>query len=248
MIAYAHLWIRLREVLDLDPSLFAFFWLCLLSVTWIKKKNKNKDRVIKSALFLWLIWNPKPLLQQRLRLIAIKSLRHLFFFFTQRWIEWEKSRWCLLVFLSPELLCAIIKELLIHLHEKLQSVVDEAVDGPANTHTRHTDTRRSQIFTNPSNITVEATFVIQQQTLSDIKVWQFSQKKWHKREKIMNCCFWQLYFCMAVWVQGVIFKCLVVTKAFNYIIGDSFRWLLCASAKWFIHFQLSVQRVKMLRY
>lgn len=44
-------------------------------------------------------------------------------------------RCCLLVFLSPELLCAIIKELLIHLHEKLQSVVDEAVDGPANTHT-----------------------------------------------------------------------------------------------------------------
>lgn len=36
-----------------------------------------------------------------------------------------------LVFLSPELLCAVIKQLLIHLHEKLQSVVDEAVDGPA---------------------------------------------------------------------------------------------------------------------
>lgn len=39
----------------------------------------------------------------------------------------------LLVFLSPELLCAVIKQLLIHLHEKLQSVVDEAVDGPART-------------------------------------------------------------------------------------------------------------------
>lgn len=39
----------------------------------------------------------------------------------------------LLVFLSPELLCAIIKELLVHLHEKLQSVVDEPVDGPGNT-------------------------------------------------------------------------------------------------------------------
>lgn len=40
----------------------------------------------------------------------------------------------LLVFLSPELLCAVIKQLLIHLHEKLQSIVDEAMDGP--THTR----------------------------------------------------------------------------------------------------------------
>lgn len=39
----------------------------------------------------------------------------------------------LLVFLSPELLCAIIKELLVHLHEELQGVVDEAVDGPGNT-------------------------------------------------------------------------------------------------------------------
>lgn len=47
-------------------------------------------------------------------------------------LGWTK-RARLLVFLSPELLCAVIKQLLIHLHEKFQSVVDEAVDGPAHT-------------------------------------------------------------------------------------------------------------------
>lgn len=39
----------------------------------------------------------------------------------------------LLIFLGSKLLCAIIKELLVHLHEELQGVVDEAVDGPGNT-------------------------------------------------------------------------------------------------------------------
>ena len=43
----------------------------------------------------------------------------------------RKRERCLLVFLSPELLCAVIKQLLIHLHEKLQSIVDEAMDSPA---------------------------------------------------------------------------------------------------------------------
>lgn len=46
----------------------------------------------------------------------------------------------LLVFLSPELLRAVVKQLLIHLHEKLQSIVDEAMDGPA---CARTQTRKS---------------------------------------------------------------------------------------------------------
>lgn len=56
------------------------------------------------------------------------------------WIGSEKKSRRLLVFLSPELLCAIIKELLVHLHEELQSVVDEAVDGPGNTQNTFTST------------------------------------------------------------------------------------------------------------
>lgn len=48
--------------------------------------------------------------------------------------KWDKKS--LLVFLSSKLLCAIVKELLIHLHEKLQSVVDETMDGPVNRHSQ----------------------------------------------------------------------------------------------------------------
>ena len=58
-------------------------------------------------------------------------------------IEWEESLCCcLLVFLGPELLRAVVKELLIHLHEELQSVVDEAVDGPVSRHTHSQDYHR----------------------------------------------------------------------------------------------------------
>lgn len=128
MIAHnAHLWIWFGEVLDLDPSLFTFFWLCLLPV-----EQSTKPRVIN------LFRSTGKCETRHCRSVkadcSYVSVRHHFFGGFLSWIEWEKSLRCLLVFLSPELLCAIIKELLIHLHEKLQSVVDEAVDGPVNTH------------------------------------------------------------------------------------------------------------------
>lgn len=37
----------------------------------------------------------------------------------------------LLAFFCPELLGAVIKELLVHLHEEFECVVDEPMDGPA---------------------------------------------------------------------------------------------------------------------
>lgn len=40
--------------------------------------------------------------------------------------SWNHS----LILLCPELLCAVIKELLVHLHEQLQGIVDQAMDGP----------------------------------------------------------------------------------------------------------------------
>lgn len=36
----------------------------------------------------------------------------------------------LLALLCPELLGAVVKQLLVHFHEELQSVVDQAMDGP----------------------------------------------------------------------------------------------------------------------
>ena len=36
----------------------------------------------------------------------------------------------LLIFFSSELLCAVIKELLVHLHEKFQRIVNQAMYGP----------------------------------------------------------------------------------------------------------------------
>jgi len=39
----------------------------------------------------------------------------------------------LLAFLRPELLRAVVKQLLVHLHEELQRVVDQPVDRPAPT-------------------------------------------------------------------------------------------------------------------
>lgn len=36
----------------------------------------------------------------------------------------------LLLFLGLELLRAVVKQLLVHLHEELESVVDQTMDGP----------------------------------------------------------------------------------------------------------------------
>lgn len=41
------------------------------------------------------------------------------------------SRLDLLAFLCPELLGTVIKELLVHLHEQFQCIVDQAMDRPA---------------------------------------------------------------------------------------------------------------------
>lgn len=55
-----------------------------------------------------------------------------------------KPRLCLrlnsLVLLGSELLCAVVKQLLVHLHEELQCVIDQAVNGPAVIH-EHRDER-----------------------------------------------------------------------------------------------------------
>lgn len=83
----------------------------------------------------------------------------------------EESAVNLLVFLGPELLCAIIKELLIHLHEKLQSVVDEAVDGPVDTHTEGSTSRsRVKALQKTRSITVKVDFVAQQLTFLYISI------------------------------------------------------------------------------
>lgn len=37
----------------------------------------------------------------------------------------------LLAFFCPELLGAVIEQLLVHLHEEFQSIVDQTMDGPA---------------------------------------------------------------------------------------------------------------------
>lgn len=100
-----HLWVWLGQVFDLDPGLFAFFWLGLLPAAPGEKINGNKKNAIQRAASSW----------------------------RERSTCAEKQSGRLLVFLSPELLCAVIKELLVHLHEELQGVVDEAVDGPGNT-------------------------------------------------------------------------------------------------------------------
>ena len=39
----------------------------------------------------------------------------------------------ILVFICPELLGAVVKQFLVHLHEELQSVVYEPMDGPEGT-------------------------------------------------------------------------------------------------------------------
>ena len=44
-----------------------------------------------------------------------------------------------------ELLCAVIKQLLVHLHVKLQSIVNEAMDGPVQRESeRKRDRKREQ--------------------------------------------------------------------------------------------------------